>query len=214
MRRWLAGLLPPCPERDDLITVADELASNAIRHTFSGQGGQFTVNVTWFRQAVRVAVTDGGAPDGPLFSNDPDGEHGRGLLIVRGLSVRSGVRGDHRGRLVWADVGWNDSSTTTTSAPPATDTDETAIRDGEAALARRFAGTPAWFGRATLAWWALAGPAELISAPTARELAQLLSGQGRRDTRARTPAHTDDLSQGEDRHDSGDRRRTAIRPIN
>jgi hypothetical protein len=49
---------------------------------------------------------------------------------------------------------------------------------GEAALARRFAGVPAWFGRATMAWWAVAGPAGLVSAPTAREVAGPL-GPGR-----------------------------------
>jgi serine/threonine-protein kinase RsbW len=46
LRYWLASLLPPRPERDDVITVADELASNAIQHTRSGRGGQFTVSVT------------------------------------------------------------------------------------------------------------------------------------------------------------------------
>jgi len=54
-------------------------------------------------------------------------EHGRGLLLVRGLSARTG-----------------------------------------------FGGAPAWFGRSTLQWWALAGSAGLVTAPSARELAGLL----------------------------------------
>jgi hypothetical protein len=36
LRRWLSSLLPECPERDDVLVVANELASNAIRHTASG----------------------------------------------------------------------------------------------------------------------------------------------------------------------------------
>lgn len=32
---------------------------------------------------------------------------GRGLLMVRELSVRCGARGDARGRVVWADITWD-----------------------------------------------------------------------------------------------------------
>jgi len=58
LRRRLAALLPPCPARDDLIAVANEFACNAVRHTRSGEGGRFTVEVTWHGAVVRVAVTD------------------------------------------------------------------------------------------------------------------------------------------------------------
>ena len=51
---------------------------------------------------------------------------------------------------------------------------EAAIREGEASLARRFAHVPAWFGRSTMEWWALAGPDDLVTASSARELAGLL----------------------------------------
>jgi hypothetical protein len=46
VRRWLAGLLPGAPERDDAIVVAVELVTNAIRHTASGRGGLVMVEVT------------------------------------------------------------------------------------------------------------------------------------------------------------------------
>jgi hypothetical protein len=102
---------------------------------------------------------------------DPDGEHGRGLLLVQGLSLRTGVTGGRDGRFVWAEVAWD-------GPPPAfaalQDWDEAAILEDEAALARRFAGVPAWFGRSTQEWWALASPTELVAAPTAPELAVLL----------------------------------------
>jgi anti-sigma regulatory factor (Ser/Thr protein kinase) len=104
LRRWLTSFLPDCGSRDDLVSVATELASNAIRHTRSGQGGQFAVGITWYQDRMRVAVTDGGAQAGPKLITDPEGEHGRGLLLVRALATRTGVNGDQRSRLVWADV--------------------------------------------------------------------------------------------------------------
>jgi serine/threonine-protein kinase RsbW len=107
MRRWLASLLPAVPARDDVILVATELASNAICHTASGRGGWFTVEITWWRSVVRVGVTDCGGPARPQVAGDPAGERGRGLLLVTGLSLRTGACGDQQGRLVWADVRWD-----------------------------------------------------------------------------------------------------------
>jgi hypothetical protein len=171
LRRWLASLLPPCEARDDVVSVAVELGSNAITHTASGRGGRFAVEITWSQRFVRVAVADDGALTGPCLIDDPAGEHGRGLLLVRGLSARTGVVGDQGGRLVWADVAWDGPSAACASVP---DHDEAAIRAGEAALARRFAGVMTWFGRSTLAWWALAGSGEPVTAPSASALASLL----------------------------------------
>jgi len=102
---------------------------------------------------------------------DPAAEDGRGLLLLRGLSVRTGVVGDQRGRLIWADIPWVGAPEVGEGSP---DPYEASIRDGEAVLARRFAGVHAWFGRYTLAWWALAGPDVLVTASSARELAGLL----------------------------------------
>lgn len=172
LRRWVASVLPDCPARDDVISVATELASNALRHTASGRGGWLAVEITRYRAVVRVLVADQGGQGEPRVIDDPDGESGRGLLLVSGLSLRTGVTGDQRGRLVWADVAFD--------APDgfgevsAHDPYEAAIRDGQARLARRFGDMPAWFGRATLAWWALAGSGELVSAPSVTELADLL----------------------------------------
>jgi anti-sigma regulatory factor (Ser/Thr protein kinase) len=85
LRRWLSSLLPGCPERDELLSVASELAGNALEHTASGNpGGSLTVEVAWRQSTVRVAVTDGGSLGEPRVIEDPDGEHGRGLLLVHG----------------------------------------------------------------------------------------------------------------------------------
>jgi serine/threonine-protein kinase RsbW len=175
LRRWIASLLPPQPPRDDVTSVADELASNAIRHTHSGQGGQFTVEITRHGPLVRVTVIDDGAPHEPMLIDDPQSEHGRGLVVVSALAVHTGVHGDHQGRRVWADIGWDATSPTPTMpAPSPARPDDATIREGETVLGRRFVGIPVWYGRATHAWWALT-KAGLVAAPSAAELAGLLS---------------------------------------
>ena len=179
LRGWLARLLPTCPARDDVATVATELAGNAVAHTGSGRGGFFAVEVTWTVGMVRVAVADGGAPSEPQFDADPGplGERGRGLVMVRSLAARTGVCGDARSRLVWADVPWHGAEAAKPPQfPPGL---EAAIRDGSAALAGRHADVVTWFGCATLQWWALPryrGVGSLLCAPSPRELASKLDG--------------------------------------
>ena len=109
LRRELVSMLTDCPARDDVISIATELASNAMRHTASGRGGWFAVEVTSYQSVVRVSVTDQGGPAAPRVIDDPSAEHGRGLLLVSGLSVRTGMIGDQRGRLIWADVVFDNS---------------------------------------------------------------------------------------------------------
>ena len=167
VRRWLVSLLPDCPARDDVISVATELASNAVRHTTSGQSGRFGVEITRYPAVVRVAVTDSGGPGEPRVIDDITAENGRGLLLVHGLSVRTGIAGSQRGRLVWADIAFEHPDGVLSGQAPY----EAGIREEQAALARRFAGVPVWFGRSTLAWWALAGPDSLINAPSGEDLA-------------------------------------------
>ncbi|HXP56491.1 MAG TPA: ATP-binding protein [Streptosporangiaceae bacterium] len=117
LRRWLCVLLPDTSARDDLISVAVELGTNAIQHTASGDGGWFTVEVSCLSSVIRVAVTDEGAPVAPQLGEDPfaggdildgdvdyDSDCGRGLLIVQALSAASGVCGNVSGRTVWAEV--------------------------------------------------------------------------------------------------------------
>ncbi len=127
VRRWLAGLLPGARERDDAIVVAVELVTNAIRHTASGRGGLVMVEVTWCGPVLRVAVADDGAAAGPRLTGrpaclaaDPAGlaECGRGLHLVRALAAGTGVCGDQRGRLVWADIGWTGAGPAAPPLPP------------------------------------------------------------------------------------------------
>ena len=107
LRRWLASVLTDGQARDDLVLVATELASNAICHTASGQGGWFAVEVTLCRSVVRIGVTDGGGTGRAPVIEDLTAERGRGLLLVRALSLRTGACRAGVGRLVWADVRWD-----------------------------------------------------------------------------------------------------------
>lgn len=175
LRRWIAVLLPECEARDNVIAVAVELATNAIQHTASGRGGALVIEITWSSAAVTIAVADGGAPQPPRLIEDLLADHGRGLRLVRGLSARMGVSGDHRGRLVWADVPWaGTGATAPASLPPGY---EAAIRDGHTELDRRHRGTLTWFGRATRQWWALTRQPRtgtLVAADTPYDLARQL----------------------------------------
>jgi serine/threonine-protein kinase RsbW len=180
LRRWLAEVLPDAPERDDVVSVASELSANAIKHTASGRGGAFAVEVVWQRQpgTVWLAVADGGAPQEPREVDDPMGEHGRGLMLVHGLSARTGTAGDQHSRVVWAEIRWE------AAQEPAAAPAQGAVAAGArvdvalAGLASRFAGVPIWYGRSTEQWWALvhrAGRDELIGASSAAGLAEALS---------------------------------------
>jgi anti-sigma regulatory factor (Ser/Thr protein kinase) len=106
LREWLKDLLPACMARDDVIAVASELGANAVCHTASGRGGQFSVEVAWYGSVVSIVVGDGGGPAEPRVIDDPESENGRGLRLVRALSLAVGVTGDERIRFVRADVPW------------------------------------------------------------------------------------------------------------
>jgi hypothetical protein len=151
LRRWLASLLPDAPARDDVVLVAVELAANAIKHTASGAGGYFTVEITCAAAlgTVRVTVTDGGAAAGPVWpaSPDPLDGHGLGLQLVRALTAHSGASGDSGGRSVWAEVPWpSGAGVPGPAAVPAAGTNGQSLRPrlGRARRAliviRRFAG--------------------------------------------------------------------------
>ena len=206
VRYWLAELLPSGPAREDVVTVAIELAANAVRHTASGAQGFFAVELTWQTRpvTVRVAVADGGARTtphlapgtdplgpGPLGMESPGlgslsvdqlgsdqlSEHGRGLRVVRALAERTGMCGDHRGRLVWAEIRW---VTDGAAEPDFPDGYEASLRDIRAVMAARYPEAGIWFGRSTMQWWALIGrPDEpgarrLLTAESPADLAQLL----------------------------------------
>jgi anti-sigma regulatory factor (Ser/Thr protein kinase) len=184
MRSWMESLLPDCPARDDAVAVANELAGNAVRHTASKDpGNTFLTVVSWREQAVRIAVADGGATTAPRMISDPEGEDGRGLIMVAALSVRTGVSGDERGRVVWADIPWAGDG-----PPLFPDGLRAAICEGRAMLQQRFPGAATWWGMQTMQWWAMtshSGVTSLVSAQSPAELAQKLTRQPRGSPTAR-----------------------------
>ncbi|MQA85308.1 MAG: hypothetical protein GEV03_11950 [Streptosporangiales bacterium] len=71
VRRHL-GERHDCPEAtlEDVLLCVTETATNAIRHTSSGSGGQFTVVLCLNGSAARVEVIDGGPAETPGGGDD------------------------------------------------------------------------------------------------------------------------------------------------
>ena len=91
---------------DALEVVVSELATNAIRHSRSGEpGGWFTLQLQRFPETVQVRVSDLGGPKEPTCVEDAGtGSSGRGLTLVDGFSIAWGVEGGEVGRVVWAEL--------------------------------------------------------------------------------------------------------------
>ena len=113
-RRWADSHMSGSPHAADVALVVTELASNAVRHTRSGDAdGFFTVRLSVDVEKVRIEVADMGSDTEPrvkpvTFDIDGDEfelpETGRGLSLVESLAARWGVEGDTTGRVVWAEI--------------------------------------------------------------------------------------------------------------
>lgn len=115
VRRFVRRLLAGSSRVDDLELIAAELATNAIRHTSSGQaGGTFTITVRHQRGLARLEVADQGSGQWPLLPlGDGDGhssgddECGRGLTIVAALADGTGLRVAADGsQVLWVEIAW------------------------------------------------------------------------------------------------------------
>ncbi len=108
-RRFVKDALDECPVADLVVLLSDELVTNAVVHTRSGDGGLFEVRV-WSRPtSACVAVIDGGS-DGKPSPAAPDTVHesGRGLALVDALATHWGHAGGSDGRITWFLVRWQD----------------------------------------------------------------------------------------------------------
>jgi anti-sigma regulatory factor (Ser/Thr protein kinase) len=108
-REFIRGVLGECwPRLDDVLVMVSEIASNAVRHTASGDDGWFDVTVSVTGYTARVAVADRGSPSEPRIQeagSDPCAlTGGRGLRIVDALADRWGHGGDGSGRVVWFEA--------------------------------------------------------------------------------------------------------------
>ena len=77
-----------CLMVEELVLVASELATNAIRHSRSGRGGQFTVTVRVRpRDFTWIGVEDQGGRRGDQEAvSEADRSLGKGLVIVNALA--------------------------------------------------------------------------------------------------------------------------------
>jgi serine/threonine-protein kinase RsbW len=134
LRRALRG-----QDTDDLVLCADELVCNAITHTRSGlPGGRFLLTLQVEGGGiVLVSVLDEGARTGQDPSAHPvTDEHGRGLIIVRGLSIESGKTNAFTGRLAWFRIKVSGRDTQPSSRDVPRDGTETPLRDETETLTR------------------------------------------------------------------------------
>lgn len=97
---------------DDLVLVADELATNAVLHSKSGSdGGHFTlILIITPGRDVRLEVLDEGpaGPDTqPLLTREPGPEdYQRGGLLVQTLAADADAYDDAQGHHAWARFEW------------------------------------------------------------------------------------------------------------
>ncbi|MCX5007714.1 ATP-binding protein [Streptomyces sp. NBC_00638] len=105
LNEWGHPYTSPVNETVTLITA--ELAANAVRHGHV-PGRDFHLRLAGTDRVLRVEVTDTRAERLPVPEVPyPDGESGRGLLLVAALADDWGVapRPAAPGKTVWAEVG-------------------------------------------------------------------------------------------------------------
>ncbi len=93
------------PLHDDCVLLTSELATNAVVHSRSGDGGAFTVIVSCSEGLVRIRVQDDGSAEPPCAGHAvPDGAGGRGLPLLDALSDRWGVVREAGRNEVWFEL--------------------------------------------------------------------------------------------------------------
>ncbi|MFF7902715.1 ATP-binding protein [Streptomyces sp. NPDC088817] len=107
MEEW--GYPPDSDTSCAIALVVGELVANAVRHG-RAPGHEFALGLALDATAglMRVEVADASAKHPPATapSAHPDGESGRGLLLVDALALRWGWTPRHPvGKTVWAEVG-------------------------------------------------------------------------------------------------------------
>jgi anti-sigma regulatory factor (Ser/Thr protein kinase) len=104
VRKFISSLVPDCAILGDLLMLASELVTNAIRHGRPFTDGTITVAVAWDGVTAVVAVTDAGSLAGsPHVKPSPggDGENGRGLWLVNAMAAQWGYTRGPGGATTW-----------------------------------------------------------------------------------------------------------------
>lgn len=89
---------------DEVVLIASELVSNAVRHTPHDARNVLEVSWTIDDTGVVIAVYDGSTALPKRRTPSPDEPAGRGLRIIEALSDRWGVIPHDSGKRVWAHV--------------------------------------------------------------------------------------------------------------
>jgi anti-sigma regulatory factor (Ser/Thr protein kinase) len=116
-RHWLTQLLAADHAKivDDVVLLACEAVTNAIRHSDSAKiGGTVTVAVMELAGMIRVEVTDAGsATNVPRLKNDdPEALNGRGLHLLDFVSGGCwGSCTDGGDRTVWFEIAVDERAT-------------------------------------------------------------------------------------------------------
>lgn len=102
-RRALAQALDGHPAADAATLITSELATNAVLHSASGNGGKFTLAVEIHPGYVWVGVGGGGGPWNRTRHRDG---RAHGLDVVEAIAGPEnwGVDGDTDGRIAWARI--------------------------------------------------------------------------------------------------------------
>ena len=92
------------PALEKVALSVSELATNAIMHTPSGDGGHLTIGIRAGGHAVRAEVTnDGTMATKPRVRRDAEAENGRGILIIEALADSWGVTEQSGTTTVWVE---------------------------------------------------------------------------------------------------------------
>src|SRR5215469_4246062 len=87
VRHFVGQCIEGSPVADDVVLLASELATNAVRHTASGVDGTFCVLVQAAQGSVRIEVHDLGSDSAPAIRHtSTPGESGAGLTLVDMIS--------------------------------------------------------------------------------------------------------------------------------
>ena len=90
---------------EDVLLVASELFSNAVRHAAPLPSGELCVHWDLHADGLTVSVTDGGSAREPrMQAPGPHDLAGRGLAIVTKMTDFWGVRRDDGTVTVWAHL--------------------------------------------------------------------------------------------------------------
>ncbi|GII67244.1 ATP-binding protein [Sphaerisporangium krabiense] len=94
------------PLHDDCVLLTSEIATNAVVHSDSGDGGTFTLSVSYSAEWVRIAVQDAGSLDPPFGwrPTSPLDTGGRGLLLLEALAHRWGFIREAGTNNVWFEM--------------------------------------------------------------------------------------------------------------